>query len=278
LSSTPSYYVHGTHPEEQRRLSLLNDILNRGSLREMDLRGGERVLDLGCGLGQLTHGMATAAGAKGHVLGIDRSAEQLAHARQITLAIESASIEFREGDVLALELGPDEWGSFDVAHTRFVLEHLPEPLHVVRAMARAVRVGGRVVLEDEDHDILRLWPEPAGVLRMWRAYMESYVKRGNDPYIGRKLNALLHEAGLEPKRSAPIWFGCSAGESIFPTWIDNFHGVMVGARDEVLTSGALDAATYDAALAELRDWGTRPDAAAWYFMAYAEGVKVAARP
>lgn len=273
MSSTPSYYVHGTHPEEQRRLSLLNDILNRGSLRQLSLRGGERVIDLGCGLGQLTHGMAADAGPAGRVLGIDRSAEQLAQARQVTGSPEAAPIEFREGDVLALELPDDEWESFDVAHTRFVLEHVPEPLQVVRTMARAVKTGGRVVLEDEDHDILRLWPEPPGVLRMWRAYVDSYVRRGNDPFVGRKLNVLLHEAGLEPKRSAPIWFGSSAGESLFPAWIDNFHGVMTGAREEVLSTGALDAAAYDAALLALREWGRRPDAAAWYFMAYAEGVK-----
>ena len=274
MSSTPSYYVHGTHPEEQRRLSLLNDILNRGSLRELKLLGGERVLDLGCGLGQLTQGMALGAGPRGRVLGIDRSAEQLEQARRLPAAENAAPIEHREGDVLALELSAEEWGSFDVAHTRFVLEHVPDPLAVVRSMARAVKVGGRVVLEDEDHDILRLWPEPPGVDRMWRAYIESYVRRGNDPFVGRKLNALLTAAGLQPTRSAPVWFGASAGEPLFQAWVENFHGVMTGARDAILGTGAMDEAALDAALVALREWGQRPDAAAWYFMAYAEGVKV----
>ena len=277
MSSTPSYYVHGTHPEEQRRLSLLNDILNRGSLRELALKGGERILDLGCGLGQLTQGMAPAQPG-GRVVGIDRSVEQLEQARRLPAAPEAAPIEFREGDVLALQLHAEEWASFDVAHTRFVLEHVPDPLEVVRSMTRAVKIGGRVVLEDEDHDILRLWPGTPEVDRMWRAYVDSYLRRGNDPFVGRKLNALLHGAGVQPTRSAPIWFGASAGEPIFQAWIDNFHGVMTGARDTVLTSGALGASAFDAALAALREWGRRPDAAAWYFMAYAEGVKVAPRP
>jgi cyclopropane fatty-acyl-phospholipid synthase-like methyltransferase len=52
-NETSSEYIHGTHPDEQARLSLLNDLLNRGSLRELQLQGGERVLDVGCGLGQL---------------------------------------------------------------------------------------------------------------------------------------------------------------------------------------------------------------------------------
>ncbi len=274
MSSTPSFYVHGTHPEEQRRLSLLNDILNRGSLHEMGLRGGERILDLGCGLGQLTRAMAAAAGPGGVVVGIDRSVEQLDEARRLASREgPGAAIDFREGDVLALELDDEEWGGFDVAHTRFVLEHVPRPLEVVRAMVKAVKIGGRVILEDEDHDVLRLWPEPPGVVAMWRAYIESYTARGNDPYVGRKLTALLHEAGAAPLRAAPIWFGVSAGEPLFEVWVQNFHGVMVGAREAILSTGRIDAAALEAALAALREWGTRPDAASWYFMAYAEGER-----
>jgi hypothetical protein len=44
-------YIHGTHPEEQQRLSLLNRVLNPASLRELNLAGNERILDCGSGLG-----------------------------------------------------------------------------------------------------------------------------------------------------------------------------------------------------------------------------------
>ena len=45
MSEAGSHYVHGTSPEEQRRLSHLNRLLNAGSVKEMALAGGERVLD-----------------------------------------------------------------------------------------------------------------------------------------------------------------------------------------------------------------------------------------
>src|SRR5919204_622789 len=136
----PSQYVHGSDPDEQARLTRLNDLLNAGTLRELPLTRAE-------------------------------------------------------------------WGSFDVAHTRFLLEHVPDPEAVVAAMVRAVRPGGRIVLADDDHDVLRLWPEPAAVRAVWQAYCGTYERMGNDPYVGRRLPALLHGAGAVPRRSTWIFFG-----------------------------------------------------------------------
>src|SRR5262245_1028011 len=195
-----STYLHGTAPEEQRRLSTLNDLLNEGSMRELALAGGERIVDFGSGLGQLTRLMARAAGVA--AVGVERSPEQLDAARRLAReAGEEALVDFRGGDVVAPPLADDEWGTFDVAHARFVLEHVADPLAVVRAMVRAVRPGGRVVLADDDHDVLRLWPEPPGLGPIWHAYVRSYDRLGNDPYVGRRLVALLPGAGANPVRN-----------------------------------------------------------------------------
>src|SRR6185295_14368837 len=117
MTST-SRYVHGTHPEEQRRLADLNALVNRASLAALEPQRGERSLDVGSGLGQFAR------------------AEALAHE-----AGEGSLVEFRAGDALALPLAPAEWGSFDLAHARFLLEHVPAPQDVVNGMARAVRSG-----------------------------------------------------------------------------------------------------------------------------------------
>lgn len=107
---TSSQYLHGTQPDEQRRLSLLNDLLNVGSLREMRLQGSERVLDVGSGLGQLSRAMARAAGAR--VIGVERSVEQIAEAkRQAAKAGEAGLVEFRQGEAMRLPLRDEEWGT-----------------------------------------------------------------------------------------------------------------------------------------------------------------------
>src|SRR5690242_8219687 len=126
----------------------MNRLLNENSLRELALRGDERVLDVGSGLGQLSRAIARQAGQRGRVIAIERSPEQLAVAAELAKQDgEERLVEFREGPAERLPLQDDEWGTFDVAHTRFLLEHVPDPLAVVRQMVQAVRPGGRIVLE-----------------------------------------------------------------------------------------------------------------------------------
>ncbi len=274
MSQTPpaSRYIHGTEPHEQQRLSTLNDLINDSSLQVLRLRGGERILDLGCGLAQFTRAMARVAGTR--VVGIERSREQIAEGmRQASEAGEERLLDLRQGDVLALELGEDEWGGFDLAHARFVLEHVADPLAVVRAMVRAVKPGGRIVLEDDDHDVLRLWPEPPGFRELWGAYARSYDRLGNDPYVGRRLATLIHQAGGQPRRNHWLFFGACSGDPHLGPLVENMATLLEEARQPIVVGGMVEAKAFDAALATLRAWGDRPDVGIWFARCWAEGVR-----
>ena len=265
-------YLHGTSPTEQGRLSLLNQLMNDDALRELSLRGGERIVDFGCGLAQLSRGMARAAGRK--LVGIERSAEQLAEAaRQAAVAGEGQLLDLRQGDVTAPPLRDEEWGAFDVSHARFVLEHVQEPLSVVRQMVRSVRPGGRIVLQDDDHGMMRCWPEPPGFAALWSAYARTYDRLGCDPFVGRRLASLLHEAGAQPVRSTLIFFGGCAGEARFPGLMENMSVLLLGARGPIVEGGLLGAREFDVALAALRAWALRPGVAFWDGIFWAEGVR-----
>ncbi|HET7904654.1 MAG TPA: methyltransferase domain-containing protein [Candidatus Eisenbacteria bacterium] len=267
-------YLHGTSAAEQARLGIMNRILNEGSLREMAFRGGERILDLGSGLGDLTRAMRASAGPGASALGIERSAEQLRAARGLSAeAGEGPGVEFRAGDATAPPLRDDEWGAFDVAHTRFLLEHVPDPLAVVRPMVRAVRPGGRVILQDEDHSIFRLSPPLPSLEAVWEAYYRTYERVGNDPYVGRRLVTLLHEAGAVPRRCTWIFFGGCAGMEIFPLLLENLRVILEEAREAILAGGAVGEAAFERGMKEYAAWGKRPDAAWWFALAYAEGIR-----
>jgi SAM-dependent methyltransferase len=267
-------YIHGSAPAEQRRLSRLNELLNAATLRELDLQGGERILDVGSGLGLLTRAMAKRAGEGARVVGIECDIDQIAEARrQACVDKEEGLVELRQGDALSLPLRDEEWGSFDLAHTRFLLEHVSDPLGVVRAMVRSVRPGGRIVLADDDHDVLRLWPEPPGFTSLWQAYVRGYDRLGNDPYVGRRLVGLLHAAGAVPIRNNWIFFGSCAGMPTLPEIVENLQKILVGARTLILSTSHIEEDAFDQAIEALEIWSTSPDAAFWFAMCWAEGAR-----
>jgi len=145
--------------------------------------GRERILDIGSGLAQLTRTMARATRNGPTVVGVERDAAQIREAlRQAEQAGESDIIELREGDATDLPLAPDEWGSFDVVHSRFLLEHLSDPLVAVNQMASAARIGGRVILQDDDHDVMRFWPPLDDLSTVWHAYARVRVARNGRLY------------------------------------------------------------------------------------------------
>lgn len=268
-----STYIHGTSPEEQQRLSLMNDVLlNQASLREMALLGDETIIDFGSGLGQFSRAMARSV-PRGRVTGIERNEDQRAQAKRLAdEAGESHLVDFRSGDVLDLDLGSD-WGTFDLAHARFVLEHVPDPLRVVQSMVRAVKPGGRIVLADDDHGVMRLWPEPPGFAEVWKAYIRTYDRIGNDPYVGRRLVQLLHDAGAMPKRNTWIFFGACAGMDDFEILTANMAGVVRSARDAMIAMRLVEPETFDLVMREMQLWSRRPDAALWFSVSWAEGVR-----
>lgn len=265
-------YIHGTAAEEQQRLRLMNQILNEASLQELAPARGERVIEFGGGLCEFARIVARSTGVP--VVAIERSVEQIDKARRLATELgETELLDLREGDVFAPPLAEAERGSFDCAHARFLLEHLAEPQRAVDQMFAAIRPGGRIVLEDDDHDLLRLWPEPPGVMTLWRAYIRSYERLGNDPFTGRRLVEFLHRAGATPRRTTQIFFGSCAGNPTFDALVDNLAGFLSGALPTIVSLGLIDDAYADAALRSLGEWRSRPDAAFWYTMSWAEGVK-----
>ncbi len=124
-------------PERYRRWAPYVPELGRGVLDLLDPRPGERVLDLGCGDGELTEQLA-ARGCR--VLGVDRSAEFVAAARQRGLSAREADARHLAGPELAA-------GSFDAVFSNAVLHWIPEAAAVIAGVRRLLRPGGRFVAE-----------------------------------------------------------------------------------------------------------------------------------
>lgn len=249
----------------------MNDLINDRCLEALELTAEQLIVDVGAGTGQFTRRIAQRLRPDARVIAVERDPQQLQTALELARQAEVGNVDYRSGVATELPLTDAERGRVDLAHARFLLEHVSDPLVVVAEMLDALRPGGRVVLADDDHALMRFWPEPAGFAEAWRAYYGSYRHLGTDPLIGRRLVELLHTAGAVEVRTTQVFYGACAGSLEFAGIVENIAAVMEGARSTVVSAGLMSQADYDDATSELRRFVDVPGAAVWYAINWAEG-------
>jgi SAM-dependent methyltransferase len=143
------------------------------------LRPGMSLLDMGCGPGSITVGLAAAV-APGTATGLDIDPQPV------------DGVEVVSGDVMAMPF-PD--ARFDAVYMSAVLQHLPEPLGALREARRVARPGAVIGVVDADWDGELIYPFD-DVLRESMA-LARRLREGTSPYVGRRLRHLLTEAGFD---------------------------------------------------------------------------------
>jgi SAM-dependent methyltransferase len=189
-------YVLGHSRAELRRLMLQAAILRPITarlLREAGLTPGMRVLDLGCGSADVAMLAAELVAPNGAVVGIDRSAEALAVARERATA-GYANIEFRES---AAEDFVDQ-APFDLAIGRYVLVHQGNPPAFIRSAASHVRRGGIVAFHEIGiYGECQAFPPVALWQQAWSWIAAGLRSVMVHPDAGGRMIAHFHDAGLK---------------------------------------------------------------------------------
>ena len=166
------------------------------------LEPGQRLLDVGCGPGTITVGLAARV-APGPVVALDREAAVLAEVEQLAAARGQPNVACAVGDVYALEYEDD---AFDVVHAHQLLQHLSDPVAALREMGRVTRPGGIVAARDADYGAMTWHPAEPLMDRWLEIYRAVARANGAEPDAGRRLLSWAQEAGysaVEP--SASVW-------------------------------------------------------------------------
>lgn len=135
-----SAYVLGHADLEIERLQFQADIIagvSRRLIRECGIGPGMRVLDIGCGAGDVSMLLAEAVGDTGSVVAFDRESRAIEMARTKAIAAGHRQIEF----VVASDEAFPACGVFDAAIGRYILHHQSDPVAMIRRAATAVRQG-----------------------------------------------------------------------------------------------------------------------------------------
>jgi SAM-dependent methyltransferase len=200
-SAPDDEYLLGHSAHELGRLSAqarLYAPLVLSFLRAAGIEAGMRVLDVGCGGGDVSVLLARLVGPSGEVIGIDRSAAAVETASRRAREIAAPNMRFlvANASTACAELAAE--GTFDAAIGRSVLEFVPDPAGVLRTVATLVRPGGVIAFQEADWSGCRALPEVPTFSRCARWGSEALQRSGADPYVGLKLHAIFAAAELLP--------------------------------------------------------------------------------
>ncbi len=152
-----------------------------------------RILDAGCGTGEITSRLAEMF-PLARVLGVDVLDHRVATARE-RYARLSPRLSFERQSVFGLRADD---GAYDLTVCRHVLHSIPHPERVIAELKRVTRRGGWLHLIPEDYGMLHF---PAGVPDLgefWHQVAVGYAeKTGTDLFVGRHAPAMLADLGLE---------------------------------------------------------------------------------
>lgn len=244
-SGTGSYVLREYDANrELKRLQRQVDVvraLELAELRRLGLSAEHRVLDLGCGPG---FSLETLGAVGCRVVGLDVDPEMVQLARRRVPRRPGSAVS--GGSATAL---PFRDSSFDVVLARFLFQHLPDPVRVVREVARVLRPGGVFCCLDTDDRDFEFVPEPPGLARLMEAACRSQARRGGNRHVGRELAELAQAGGMEGARLRKVPFTSDQ------VGMESFLDITLSFKSQIIDSDLMSAssvgrvlgACYDAA-------------------------------
>lgn len=269
MNSADEVYTHGHHPfivaahAERTAEEAAAFLLPR-------IEPGMRVLDIGCGPGSITVGLANHVGAAGTVVGIDNSEETVAAATVTHAAV--ANLTFETASAYDLPFANE---TFDAVYGHQVLQHLADPIAALREARRVLRPGGLIGVRDADYGTMTHHPRYPEIKSWLKLYHLVARANGGEPDAGRRLHQWVRGAGfIDLVVTSSVW--------TYATATDRKNWAELWARRIMLPRFADRAVELDlceymeiAALASgWRRWADEPDG--WF--AFLHGEIVASKP
>ena len=198
MASIPSHdYILGHSEEEVQRLVFIAQYyrpFTERVFREAGIGPGMRVLDVGCGAGDVSILAAELVGETGLVVGLDQASTVVKTAVRRAGELGISNVEFVCTPLDALEVRQP----FDTAVGRNFLIHQSDPTAVLRQVVEKVRDGGLIVFQEHDFTlrVASTWPPVPLLETCLRWVTEVHDRSGLQLDLGKKLHQIFRAAGL----------------------------------------------------------------------------------
>jgi len=196
--SHPDYFLGNTDAEHERLIRQANRLaaVTERFFREAGIASGQRVLELGSGVGDVAMLVARIVGPSGEVVAIERDARTINRARARAAEACLRNIDFVQTDIA--EYSTDS--SFDAAVGRYILQFLPDPVATLRSVAKHVRPGGIVAFQEGSWAPFLLL---SAHLPLWSRAVSLLNEAGARCGVNHEMGLALHKAFQEARLPAP---------------------------------------------------------------------------
>jgi SAM-dependent methyltransferase len=197
--SNGTTYVLGHSAGELRRLAEQGSIIRPATgrlLRATRLEPGMRVLDVGCGTGEVTTLVSELMCGTGRVIGVDRAGEALESARAHAASCGVANVEFVQGDLSTISLDALGAEPFDAVVGRLVLMYQPDAAAAVRHLMTLLRPGALVAFIEITLPVPHPWPHRPLHTRTMGIITDALRQAGAPPDMGLRVGDALAAAGV----------------------------------------------------------------------------------
>jgi ubiquinone/menaquinone biosynthesis C-methylase UbiE len=218
-------YVMGHDDRERRRLALQASILNpltEQLLRRAGISSGMHVLDLGCGIGEVSLIAARLVARHGAVTAIDIDQAALATAADRAREQALANLKFVQGSIDQYE----PVRAFDAVVGRHILIHLQDPLAILRKAYECLSPAGVAVFQEYDFSTVHAAYPPCPVFSRGMAVFRDFFGATGRGNIGTQLLHLMLEAGFRAPDCRAEYPVDGGPDSPFYEWLaESFRSV-----------------------------------------------------
>ncbi len=195
MMTTPRYALGSTDAEHERLIRQAERLapLTERLFREAGIGAGQRVLDIGSGVGDVAMLAAKLVGPSGEVVGVERDADTIARARARVAEAGLHNVSFTQSDVnqIASDI------PFDAAVGRFILQFLPDPVAVLRSLSPLLRPGGIFAFHEVSYAPLLVLSAHLPLWSLAASLIHQAIQRsGAHTEIGLTQYWFFQEAGL----------------------------------------------------------------------------------
>jgi ubiquinone/menaquinone biosynthesis C-methylase UbiE len=228
MATEDTEYALGRHSDEYGRLITQARQLEPLTRRVFEAAGivpGMRVLDVGCGVGDVSMLLAQLVGSGGQVVGVDLDDAAIGVAKERCALQGLDHVDFVTGDARHL----DDDG-FDAVVGRFVLMYTTDPTETLRKLRSLVRPGGIMAFHEwisRPSAGLAGADQPA-LARLQGLLAATFARSGAHLEIGAELHDRMTAAGLIPNPNPIVEFAVHHGDSAeqWRRWADIGHSVL----------------------------------------------------